>query len=42
MAGYQCEIFIFAYPELRAKAFSDIELLKNAGNELKEPYVKID
>lgn len=27
-------------PKLRAKAFSDIELLKNLGNELKEPYVK--
>lgn len=27
-------------PKLRAKAFSDIELLKNLGSELKEPYVK--
>lgn len=27
-------------PKLRAKAFRDIELLKNFGNELKEPYVK--
>ncbi|MCM1143150.1 MAG: type II toxin-antitoxin system RelE/ParE family toxin [Blautia sp.] len=27
-------------PKLRAKAFSDIELLKKLGNELKEPYVK--
>lgn len=27
-------------PKLRAKAFSDIELLKMLGNELKEPYVK--
>lgn len=25
---------------MRAKAFSDIELLKNLGNELREPYVK--
>lgn len=27
-------------PKLRAKAFSDIELLQNMGNELREPYVK--
>lgn len=27
-------------PKLRSKAFSDIELLKNMGNELTEPYVK--
>ena len=27
-------------PKLRAKAFSDIELLKKHGNELREPYVK--
>lgn len=27
-------------PKLRAKAFHDIELLKNIGNELREPYVK--
>ncbi|MDE5830827.1 MAG: type II toxin-antitoxin system RelE/ParE family toxin, partial [Clostridia bacterium] len=27
-------------PKLRAKAFSEIELLKNLGSELKEPYVK--
>lgn len=27
-------------PKLRAKAFSDIELLKKLGNGLKEPYVK--
>lgn len=27
-------------PKLRAKAFSDIELLKKLGNELREPYVK--
>ena len=27
-------------PKLRAKAFSDIELLKQLGPELKEPYVK--
>ena len=27
-------------PKLRAKAFSDIELLKKMGSELKEPYVK--
>ena len=27
-------------PKLRAKAFSDIELLKKLGTELKEPYVK--
>lgn len=27
-------------PKLRAKAFSDIELLKQLGTELKEPYVK--
>lgn len=28
------------YPKLRAKAFSDIELLSRMGNELKEPYIK--
>lgn len=27
-------------PKLRAKAFSDIELLKKHGSELREPYVK--
>ena len=27
-------------PKLRAKAFSDIELLKELGTELREPYVK--
>lgn len=27
-------------PKLRAKAFSDIELLKKMGSELREPYVK--
>lgn len=27
-------------PKLRAKAFRDIELLKDMGNELHEPYVK--
>lgn len=27
-------------PKLRAKAFSDIELLQKYGNELREPYVK--
>ncbi len=27
-------------PKLRAKAFSDIELLKKLGAELREPYVK--
>ena len=27
-------------PKLRAKAFRDIELLRNLGNELREPYVK--
>lgn len=27
-------------PKLRAKAFSDIELLRKLGSELKEPYVK--
>ena len=27
-------------PKLRAKAFRDIELLKNMGSELGEPYVK--
>ena len=27
-------------PKLRAKAFSDIELLKQLGAELREPYVK--
>ena len=26
-------------PKLRAKAFSDIELLKQLGPELREPYV---
>lgn len=26
--------------KLRAKAFRDIELLKNMGNALREPYVK--
>lgn len=28
------------YPKLRAKAFSDIELLGKMGNTLREPYVK--
>ena len=28
------------YPKLRAKAFSDIELLSKMGSDLKEPYVK--
>lgn len=33
--------FLFSLPtKLRAKAFRDIELLKQYGNELKEPYVK--
>ena len=27
-------------PKLRAKTFREIELLKNLGNELREPYVK--
>ena len=27
-------------PKLRAKAFSDIELLEKHGNDLREPYVK--
>lgn len=27
-------------PKLRAKAFRDIELLKDMGNEMREPYVK--
>lgn len=27
-------------PKLRAKAFKDIELLKNMGNDLREPYVR--
>lgn len=27
-------------PKLRAKAFSDIELLRKLGSELTEPYVK--
>lgn len=27
-------------PKLRAKAFSDMELLKKLGTELREPYVK--
>lgn len=27
-------------PKLRAKALSDIELLRKHGNELREPYVK--
>lgn len=27
-------------PKLRAKAFSDVELLEKHGNDLKEPYVK--
>ena len=27
-------------PKLRAKAFRDIELLRNLGNDLREPYVK--
>ena len=33
--------FLFSItPKLRAKAFSDIELLKNMGPDLKEPFVK--
>lgn len=33
--------FLYSLPaKLRAKAFSDIELLRNMGNELREPYVK--
>lgn len=33
--------FIYSLsPKLRAKAFSDIELLKNLGNDLREPYTK--
>lgn len=33
--------FLLSLPaKLRAKAFSDIELLKLYGSELKEPYVK--
>ena len=27
-------------PKLRAKAFRDIELLRNMGTDLREPYVK--
>lgn len=27
-------------PKLRAEAFRDITLLRNMGNELREPYVK--
>lgn len=27
-------------PKLRAKAFRDIELLRNLGNQLREPYIK--
>ena len=27
-------------PKLRAKAYNDIELLKNMGNDLREPHVK--
>ena len=27
-------------PKLRAKAFSDIEMLRTVGNDLTEPYVK--
>ena len=32
--------FVFLKPKLRSKAFRDIELLQNLGNELKELYVK--
>lgn len=33
--------FLFSLPsKLRAKAFSDIELLRKHGNDLTEPYVK--
>ena len=33
--------FLLSLPsKLRAKAFSDIELLQKYGNELREPYVK--
>ena len=33
--------FLFSLsPKLRAKAFRDIELLKQHGSELREPYVK--
>lgn len=34
------EFLLSLEPKLRAKAFRDIELLKNLGNDLKEPYVK--
>lgn len=35
------EDFLYSLPvKLRAKAFSDIELLKNLGSDLREPYVK--
>lgn len=35
------EEFLYSLPvKLRAKAFSDIELLKNLGDDLREPYVK--
>lgn len=34
------EFLYLLSPKLRAKAFSDIELLRNMGNELREPYVK--
>lgn len=34
------EFLLSLSPKLRAKAFSDIELLRKHGDELKEPYVK--
>lgn len=41
MGKSQCRIFLYSLnPKLRAKAFSDIELLKQLGTELREPYVK--
>lgn len=34
------EFLLSLQPKLRAKAFSDIELLEKHGSELREPYVK--
>lgn len=34
------EFLYSLYPKLRAKAFHDIELLKEMGEDLKEPYIK--
>ena len=34
------EFLLSLPPKLRAKAFSDIELLQKHGKELKEPYIK--